>query len=51
MDLEKYRELLKIEMLKNGAKESDLNLITDEILKNSIANNRTPEDVAWAILQ
>lgn len=49
--IEEFRNLLIIEMQKLGATESELSLICDAIILNSIRNNRQPEDVAWAVLQ
>lgn len=46
-----YRRLLCAEMEKMGANESDMSLVCDAMIQNSILNNRKPEDVAWAILQ
>lgn len=45
-----HSELIK-EMIKLGATENDLNLISDILIQNSIKNNRMPKDVAWAIFQ
>lgn len=42
---------LQEEMKKQGATDEELNLITDEIIKNIIKNGRNIQDVAWAILQ
>lgn len=47
----RYRSLLVIEMKKMGATENEVNLIHDATIRNSIRNNRKPEEVAWAILQ
>lgn len=38
-------------MKKQGATDKDLNLITDQIIRNTIKNGRNVKDVAWAILQ
>ena len=46
-----YRELLIVEMKRQGASDADLQAIKDSIIRNSIRSNRHPEDVAWAILQ
>lgn len=50
-DIARYRLALIGEMKKMGATESELNLIHNSTIKNSIRNKRNPEDVAWAILQ
>ena len=42
---------LQEEMKKQGATERELNLITDEMIKNIIKNGINIEDMAWAILQ
>ena len=42
---------LQEEMKKQGATDKELNLITDQIIRNTIKNDRNVEDVAWAILQ
>ncbi len=49
--IKEYRELLVIEMIKMGADEREINLISIQLIINSLINNRNPEDVAWAILQ
>lgn len=51
LQIEEYRKLLIIEMLKLGASENEIKLIRTPTIINSIQNNRKPEDVAWAILQ
>lgn len=38
-------------MIKLGAKENEINLISDALIQNAINNNRNAKDVAWAILQ
>ena len=48
--INQYRFKLIEEMIKLDATENDLNLISDTLIQNSIKNNRTPKDVAWAIL-
>ena len=50
-EIVRYRSLLIIEMKKMGATEDEIGLIHDATIRNSIRNNRKPEDVAWAILQ
>lgn len=50
-EIVRYRSLLIVEMKKMGATEDEINLIHDATIRNSIRNNRKPEDVAWAILQ
>lgn len=50
-EIDRYRSLLVFEMLKMGATENEINLIHDATIRNSIRNNRKPEEVAWAILQ
>lgn len=46
-----YREALLLEMERMGATNEDISLICDVMIRNSIINERKPEDVAWAILQ
>ncbi len=46
-----YKESLILAMKEMGATEDELELLCDEIIFNSIRNNRKVEDVAWAILQ
>lgn len=46
-----YNDLLIRTLKKMGATEQELSLVCDEIILNSIHNDRTAEDVAWAILQ
>lgn len=50
-EIVRYRSLLIIEMKKMGATENEIGLIHDATIRNSIRNNRKPEEVAWAILQ
>ncbi len=50
-EIVRYRSLLIVEMKKMGATQDEINLIHDTTIRNSIRNNRKPEDVAWAILQ
>lgn len=46
-----YRQNLIAELVKLGANESEIDLISDEMLINAIKNNRKVEDIAWAIMQ
>lgn len=46
-----YRASLIEEMKKQGASESEINLVSDSIIINSINRGRNPKAVAWAILQ
>lgn len=46
-----YKTALIKELIKMGATESEKNLVCNEMIINSIINNRRVEDVAWAILQ
>lgn len=46
-----YYLLLTSVMKKMGATEQEIGLIHESTIRNSIYNNRKPEDVAWAILQ
>lgn len=46
-----YRASLIEEMKKQGASESEIKLISDSIIINSINHGRNPKAVAWAILQ
>ena len=48
---EAYRENLLCELQKMGATESELNLVCEDLILNSIISESRPEDVAWAILQ
>lgn len=48
---EQYRSELIEEMIKFGATENEINLISDILIQNAIKNNRSVKDVAWAILQ
>ncbi len=50
-EISSYRSSLIIKMKKIGASNNDLKLIHDATIRNSIRNNRNPDDVAWAILQ
>ena len=46
-----YKVTLEMELMKQGAKQSDFGLISDELIKNSIKLGRKPKDVAWGIVQ
>lgn len=48
---ERYKVLLIKEMKKMGANSEELELINEDIIETAIMNHRTPEDLAWAILQ
>ena len=50
-DFEAYRENLLCELQKMGATESELSLVCEDLILNSIISESRPEDVAWAILQ
>lgn len=50
-EYQNYYDLLIEELKKNGATDSDLNLINEDMIKNAMKNKRTPADLAWAILQ
>ena len=50
-DIRLYHAHLVATMKAQGASESDLALISDELIINSILNKINPEDAAWAILQ
>lgn len=49
--IDSYRHALIFELEKQGACESDIGLISDTIIVNSINAGREPKAVAWAILQ
>ena len=49
--IDSYRKAVADEMLRFGTSDNELCLICDSILINSISNNRTARDTAWAILQ
>ena len=44
------KELIKI-MLQSGCSQEDLLLISDQLIVNSIRNNRNPKDIAFALMQ
>lgn len=46
-----YKKRLQDEMIKLGATDQELKIITDTIVKNAINKDRKPEDVAWALVQ
>lgn len=48
---EEYKKRLQNEMIKLGATDQELKLITNTIVKNAINRNREPKDVAWALVQ
>lgn len=49
--IDSYRVALVSEMKKQGASESDIGLVSDTVIINSINAGRNPKAVAWAILQ
>lgn len=49
--IERYRDMLISELEKQGASESDLKLVSEEMIINAINNNRKVDDISWAILQ
>ncbi len=51
LTFEQYKEEVLNQMILQGATEDELQLLKDEAILNGIRNNRSPEDVAWAILQ
>lgn len=44
------RQLLQC-LLEQGVKQDVLDNVPPATIRNALRNNRTPEDVAWAILQ
>lgn len=50
-EITQYRKAVTGAMEKMGATSSEIALLREETIINSIKNNRKPEDVAWAILQ
>lgn len=48
--IDSYRAALVSEMKKQGASESDIGLVSDTVIINSINAGRNPKAVAWAIL-
>ncbi len=51
-DLKKnYRRAIEIEMKKLGASAKEMSLLKDATVENGYKYGRSPEDVAWAILQ
>ena len=49
--IDSYRTALVAELKKQGATESEIGLISDTVIINSINAERSPKAVAWAILQ
>jgi len=49
--IDSYRIALVAELKKQGATESEIGLVSDAIIINSINAGRSPKAVAWAILQ
>lgn len=49
--IDSYRIALVSEMKKQGASESDIGLVSDTVIINSISAGRNPKAVAWTILQ
>lgn len=54
-EIEAYRNRLIEEMKKQGATQEDFEMfegdLFDDIVVTAMCNGRTPEDVAWAVLQ
>lgn len=50
-EIDSFRKETIIELKKLGATEDELDLLHDATIKNSIRSKRSPEDVAWAIMQ
>lgn len=50
-EIVKYRIDLISEIKRQGGDDSDIGLISEELIINSIKNQNTPEEVAYAILQ
>lgn len=51
VEMTQYRHALAQAMLAQGADLTDIELIKDATIRNSIRAKRKPEDVAWALLQ
>lgn len=49
--IREYSNQLKNALIKMGATDWEISLVCDEMVINSIRNNREVDDVAWAILQ
>ena len=49
--IDSYRTALVTELKKQGATESEIGLISDAVIINSINAGRGPKAAAWAILQ
>ena len=46
-----YQKDLIAKMMEIGATDNDLALLHTQTITNAITRDRSPEDVAWAILQ
>lgn len=51
MSEKKFIEELRKEIILQGGSLYEISFITSELVKNAIANNRSPKDVAWALIQ
>ena len=49
--IDSYRTALVTELKKQDATESEIGLISDAVIINSINAGRSPKAAAWAILQ
>lgn len=46
-----FKTALEQEMKNQGATQEEIKLITDDLVKNSVKNQTSIKNVAWAILQ
>lgn len=46
-----YELEVRTAMAKMGATDADFSLLTEEAIRNNIAAHRSPEALAWAIMQ
>lgn len=49
--LRKFRKKVINEMKRMGAADEHIALLKDNVIRFAIINGRSPEDLAWAILQ
>ncbi len=50
-EIYEYKNKVISEMKALGAREEDINLLNDEMIRCSIINNHKPYDTAWSLLQ
>lgn len=50
-EIELFKKSVISKMVSLGATKEEIDFINDEIVKTSINNNHSPDDLAWAMMQ